>query len=181
MSAAWADYYVRRSSTTAPISRNPDYQARAFERLSVRGQAAPSALSGMLAVQHDLSAVYGWMLSADADWERQHCIYGNQSSGARSHWWRVTFVHGCLRSKLLPSSKTGESSSTRRAIASSATRSATSSTTSGVGNGITHASDLVGGSSPGDLHTATRGSGAAEHVPEGFWTRWHRLQAAGIA
>jgi len=187
VSAAWADYYVRQKRyDERPISaESADYPgALALENgFKYAGKSHLPLYPGMLAVQHDLSAIYtDGCYRPDADWERQHCVYGDRSS-ART----LALVGGSHSVHWLPALDAIAKKQDWRIV-------------------VYTKSNCIFGDEIGDLQydewcrewnertlailladrppviftTATRGSGAREHVPEGFLTRWRRLQAAGI-
>jgi hypothetical protein len=188
VSAAWAGFYVRQKQyDERPISvENPDYPgALALEHgFRYAGRASVPLYPGMLAVQQDLSVIYrDGCYQPDADWERLHCVYGDPASTrtlavvggshsihwlpaldliAKKHGWRIVVYtkSNCLFSEEIGDIKYDEwcAQWNERALAI-----------------------LLEDRPQVIFTTATRGSGAAEHVPAGFLSRWRQLQAVGIA
>jgi peptidoglycan/LPS O-acetylase OafA/YrhL len=184
---AWGGYYLeQRKDDARPISlTHPDYPgARARDPgFRYAGQANVPLYPGMLAVQHDVPQIYkDGCNRPDPEWQRLHCIYGERSAsrtialvgGSHSaHWlpaldilgqkhgWRVVVY---LKSNCVFSEAEGRVALdkwcqdwNRRTMA------------------------LFRQDPPEVIFTtSTRGSGAEEHVPEGFLQRWSQLQTLGI-
>ena len=186
VSAAWAAYYVEQKQYDArPISAdNPDYPgALALEDgFQYAGQPKVPLYPGMLAVQHDTASVYSdGCYGPDVEWERANCIYGDRGSArtlaligashsvhwlpaldliAKKHGWRIVVLtkSNCLFSD---NDEVEDDQYCRqwneRALAI-----------------------LLEDRPQVVFTTATRGVGAAEHVPPGFVGKWDKLRTAGI-
>jgi hypothetical protein len=186
-SAAWSGYIVeqKKFDHREIALEDPDYPGARAHDIGFRYAGAPNVpvYPGMLAVRDDLPPIYrDGCYQPDAHWQRKACIYGDRTAsrtialvgGSHSvHWlpaldpiaratgWRIVVY---TKSNCLFSEPNNPIAQDKWCLEWNA-----------------QALEILLEDRPDVVFTtATRGSGAEEHVPQGFVDRWSRLTRAGI-
>jgi hypothetical protein len=187
LALGWGAYYTvqRQHDGRAIAPDDPDYPGALAREAGFRytGHRNAPLYPGMLAVEHDLPALYARGCNSwDPDWQRANCVFGDAKStrtialvgsSRAMHWfpaleilareqgWRIVSY---ARSSCLFSAETGDIELGKWCRRFNARLMQIL---------LEDRPDVV-------LTTATRGSGDEERIPDGFLMQWAQLDRAGI-